>query len=244
MRQSPFLFFLVFLAICSSAYSQTNYADISVRVDERGTAFFSGSTNYLLFKQESENFTTKKGPYWVLNITTREPFSDYFISVEFPKNTEINYIKTSGSFRIAETPSLRLITSGSKGPVEIIVQYKVGSGSGFSHDPAYINILAVGIASILIMYFSLQKIRSFHKKKGGSDRLKIIKHTLTDNQRLILDILLQSRDPLTQKQLQHRAGLAKATLSRNLELLKQKNIITKQSRGMSNVIFLNDDFRK
>jgi uncharacterized membrane protein len=244
MKKIIFIFLAVIL-MCP-VFSQEDYADLNLRVDDKGIVYFSGTTNYQPFNQEkSEYFTSKKGPYWLLNITTKEKFSDYYIAVEFPKNTEINYMKASGSFRIKETPNLIVITSGEDGPVEIIVQYVL-----ISRPVNYLNfaagILIVGIAIFIIISFL--KMKKPINEKTNSDKLSheklnIIKHTLTENQKNILEILQQSKEPITQKQLQHRTNLPKATLSRNLELLKQKNIITKQSRGMVNVIFINEEFK-
>jgi hypothetical protein len=240
-----FFVFLALIIICP-AFSQEDYADVNIRVDEKGLVYFSGSTNYNSFIGQSEYFTSKKGPYWLLNITTKEAFSDYYISVEFPKNTEINYIKTGGNFRITETPGLRVITSGENAPVEIVAQYVI-----LTHPVNYLNfafvIIGLAIVLFLIILFAKQKKPKQEKTKDekiSQQKLDIIKHTLTDNQKMILDILQQSKEPITQKQLQHRTNLPKATLSRNLELLKQKNIITKQSRGMVNVIFINEEFKK
>jgi uncharacterized membrane protein len=240
-----FFVFLVF-ALISPVFSQEDYADVNLRVDERGIVYFSGTTNYEPFTSQSEYFTSKKGPYWLLNITTKEEFSDYYLSVEFPKNTEINYIKTSGNFRITETPSLRVITSGEEEKIEIVVQYVL-----ISRPINYLNFIGafiILVSVIFIIFFFAKQKRPKHEKidtnKQSHEKLNIIKHTLTDNQKAILDILQQSKGPITQKQLQHRTNLPKATLSRNLELLKQKNIITKQSRGMANVIFINEEFKK
>jgi uncharacterized membrane protein len=242
MRKAIFLFMMLILV--TPVLSHEDYADLNLRVDEKGFVYFSGSTNYEPFVGQSEYFTSKKGPYWLINITTKEVFSDYYISLEFPKNTEINYIKTQGSFRIAETPTLKLITTGKDEPVEIIVQYTILNNTG------NINLLLLigGVILLgLLMFFAIMKPLSKEPEKQqnqtSSKKLEILKHTLTENQKLILEILQQAKEPITQKQLQHRTNLPKATLSRNLELLKQKGIITKQSRGMVNVIFLNETLR-
>jgi uncharacterized membrane protein len=241
------IFIFLVLIISCPVFSQEDYADLNLKVDDKGIVYFSGTTNYEPFNQEkSEYFTSKKGPYWLLNITTKEKFSDYYIAVEFPKNTEINYIKTAGSFRITETPNLKLITTGKNEPVEIVVQYVLISRP-INYLTFAVAILLSSIVILILFFFSKHKKpkqEKINSDKTSNEKLNIIKHTLTENQKLILEVLLQTKEPISQKQLQHRTSLPKATLSRNLELLKQKNIISKQSRGMVNVIFLNDAFMK
>ncbi len=241
-KTASFVFF--FIIVISLVYAQDDYADLSLKLDEKGIVYFKGTSNYAPFKEvQSEYFTSKKGPYWLLNITTTEKFSDYYISVEFPKNTEINYIKTSGGFRIAETPSLLLIASGRNEPIEIIVQYRIKSANEFNLQNFAI-LSSIILLTLLIILFVVRAAKKYSTQKKPTDKLKLIQNTLTDNQKLILDILHQAKEPITQKQIQHRTNLPKATLSRNLEILRQKNIITKQSRGMVNVVFINPEFEK
>jgi uncharacterized membrane protein len=69
-------------------------------------------------------------------------------------------------------------------------------------------------------------------KKENSDfenyeKIKIIKKTLAESQEKIVDLLIDAKGELIQKQLQHRSGLPKATLSRNIDVLLKKGIIIK-----------------
>jgi 3-methyladenine DNA glycosylase Mpg len=44
-------------------------------------------------------------------------------------------------------------------------------------------------------------------KEGPGDKIILIKKTLGENQEKIVDLLLQNREGLTQKQIQHRLGI-------------------------------------
>ncbi len=240
------VFFLLLFVSLPIGVSLEYYADVDLKIDEIGVVYIQGTSNYPSLNLEKTDYlTSKKGPYWLFNFTTKENFSDFFVSIEFPKDIEINYIKVNGNFRITESPNLKIIAIGKNEPVEIAVQYVMLKKTRIDYN--FLVIAVVLAVFSLGLFFKGKKTAKQENKAQENvkeDKLKIIKHTLTDNQKLILDILMQAKEPITQKQLNHRTKLPKATLSRNLELLKQKNIIQKQSRGMVNVIFLNEDFKK
>jgi uncharacterized membrane protein len=240
-------FFLFQLAFSTYVHAQSYYADTSINLDETGLAVIIGQSNHpLLSSQETQALTSKKGSYWLFNLTTKESFSDYFVSIDFPKDVEINYIKAKGTFRITQDQNLKLIVSGSKEPVEIIVQY---TNKAQKADYSIYIDAAILLLCIFLFVFMYKKIRNKTKKpkeenKADEEKIRLIRHTLTDVQKQILDILIESKEPISQKQIYHRLKLPKSTLSRNLETMQRKNIITKQSRGMVNVIFLNKEFLK
>ena len=99
------LLILLFLPI---AYAADYYADISINVDESGFVTIEGSTDHAhLLAEDTQIYTSKKQSYWLLNITKQETFSDFIYSLNLPSSASINYIKSSGSFRI-ETNNRKL----------------------------------------------------------------------------------------------------------------------------------------
>lgn len=237
---------IVFFILMQHSAGQESYADVSMRVDDTGTAYITGASNFAGFgASNSEYFTSKRGPYWLLNISTNETFSDYYISIEFPKGTEINYMKAKGSFRITEGPALTLIASGQDEPVQIEVQYRISQEAGTNYIYPAI-LISLGLAALASYLYFRKKTTKKHgpaaESQGKNSRtgIDIIYHTLTDNQKKIINILIEAKAPITQKQVQHRANLPKATLSRNIDLLCMKKIIRKESRGMTNMISIND----
>jgi len=100
------LFALIFLLlICSSpsVRSDSYYADLAIDVDSSGFVTIDGVTNYPdLLVQDSQEYTSKKQSYWLLNITKNEIFSEYAYVITLPKSSSINYLKSTGSIRIEE----------------------------------------------------------------------------------------------------------------------------------------------
>ncbi|MBN1503403.1 hypothetical protein JW930_07730 [Candidatus Woesearchaeota archaeon] len=236
-----YYFSILFLIIISAfAYSSEKYyADLELQVEDNGVVHTKGTTNYAeLSIKDTEYLTSKKGPYWLFNLTTKESFSDYFVSVEFPANTEINYLRVKGSFRLAQNGNLRIITFGNDEPIEIVAQYKLI----VPNRKNYTLFFIVAFALIVFLFFIIRKL--FPKKSVDSKKTDLIRKTLTQNQLLIFNILIQAKEPITQKQLLHRTQLPKSTLSRNLDIMEKKNILKKQSRGMVNVIFVNEELIK
>ena len=101
-RESVFILLLT-LALSINAAAESYYADLAIDLDNTGYASVSGNTNHpLLSIPGTGDWTSKKGSIWLLNITLPEDdiFSDYVYEVDLPVGAEVNYVKTSGSFRI------------------------------------------------------------------------------------------------------------------------------------------------
>ena len=60
--------------------------------------------------------------------------------------------------------------------------------------------------------------------------------TLNETQLKIVDALLDQDGECSQTKLRHLTGIPKASLSRNLELLSQKHVVSKFYNGTSNYI--------
>lgn len=265
------LFFMMVVVILSSfVYSQEYYADLSVNVKDNGLVEIEGITNAPeFFSGAYSKFTSKKGSYWLLNISSEKEFSDYIFEVTLPDGAEFNYFKSSGHPRISYDNGIKIISSGT-GELSIVVQYSINL-----RNRKY--LVFVWIASVLIVVaglFFLLKLRkkdeprvkineisenifdkngkkkrsdsesgaSLNSKLGDYEKISIVKKTLAESQEKIIDLLIEAGGELTQKQIQHRSGLPKATLSRNIDVLSKKGIIAKQSRGMTNMIMLNKEF--
>jgi uncharacterized membrane protein len=262
-----YLFLLGVFLLSGLVSAESYYADSTLTVDEKGTVVIEGTSNYeYLYPQSTNSLTSKKGEFWLLNITTNKIMSDYILSVYLPARAEVNYMKVSGNLRLVESGRINLITHGEDETAFVLVQYKLGDSTSSGDIIFGAVVLLVIIAIILFMIFFKKYVKSkkYGKNKNiifsepeisekkkvsastnsaqSAQSLAIVRRTLTDNQNKIIDVLIQAREPITQKQLMHRAGLAKATLSRNIDLLVKKNILEKQSRGLTNVIFLKDDF--
>jgi len=107
MLKKALILILLFLPI---VYAQDYYADIEINVDDAGFVTINGQTNHPnLLIENSPIYTSKKQDYWLLNITLNEEFSEYVYSVDLPTSASINYIKSSGFFRIEHKLRYRFI---------------------------------------------------------------------------------------------------------------------------------------
>lgn len=229
MLKRSVILLLLFLPI---AYAQEYYADIEINVDESGFVTIEGETNHQeLLVKNSEIYTSKNQGYWILNITLDEQFSDYVYSVNLPTSSTINYIKSSGFFRIEhKMRSFAIKGFGENKPLSIIVQYNVEKSSQYG-IPLILASLAI-VVFLFVVRITKAKIPKKTKKQD------IDLNDLSARQKKIIKLLQEKGKPLTQKQIQLELKLPKASISRNIKTLELKNLIDKEQVGMSNMIKL------
>jgi len=228
--------------ICAQNY----YADIEISVDETGVVDIEGISNYPdLIVQNSHLYTYKKQSYWLLNITKEEVFSDYIYVITLPEGSKINHMDLSG-FRGIEEEDGKLIISGAgqKEPLSLIVQYQINKTSDEQSLIDFI-ILSVLIMSIIILtglllYFIF---KNKQKESVGPD-VNIVSEEeynfkgLSERQKEIAQLLINTKRPLTQVEIQKELDMPKAAVSRNVHSLEIKGLIEIEKIGMSNLIRL------
>ncbi|MFW5704750.1 MAG: hypothetical protein ACOCXG_02805, partial [Nanoarchaeota archaeon] len=81
IRKTIFLF--VFVLTTFSVFAQGYYADLTFDVDSSGLVKIDGVTNSPSFENlsQTQNFTSKKGEFWLLNISSSEVFDEYIYEV-------------------------------------------------------------------------------------------------------------------------------------------------------------------
>jgi uncharacterized membrane protein len=220
------------------------YADLAIQVDSAGFVTITGLTNHpdLLIKN-TQNYTSKKQSYWLLNMTRTDVFSDYVYVVALPEGSSINYLKSSGSIRIEEDQGALVVRGfGENKTLSFQVQYQIGQPSDTAQflEINYLYFIALVILAILFVVFFLFKKRKTppstevkEESLGGYD-LK----GLNDRQKKILRLLQEKNIPLTQTDIQKELQLPKASVSRNIRGLEHKGLIEKEQIGMSNLIRL------
>jgi len=232
-----FVFFILYVPSVCSDY----YADIDIRVDDSGVVSINGKTDHLdLLAENSELYTFKKQSYWLLNITKNEVFSDYIYVLTLPQGSTINYIKSSGFSGIKEESGSLIITgSGGNESLSIVVQYQINNRS------LDFNILLILGMLMLILVISLVFIIYQNKRKkllGSDERLdNDIDYNLrglTDRQKQIIELLIETKRPLTQVEIEKELDIPKAAVSRNVHSLEIKDLIEIEKIGMSNLIRL------
>jgi len=232
---------LIIVTFCLQTVSaETYYADLTIFVDEYGFVTVNGITNYPnLIEKNTENYTSKKQSYWLLNITKEENFTNFVYVLTLPEGSSINYIKTSGSIRIEENQGkLNIVGFGENEPLSIQVQYqivKLAQNESIKFDPILISLIGIIIFLIifLIIIFVGERTKNKETIEDGYDF-----KGLNQRQKQIMKILIDKKTPLTQTDIQKLLEIPKAAVSRNIRALELKNLIEKEQIGMSNLIRL------
>ena len=241
MHKQIFLLILIFTIIYLPITSAENYyADLTIDVDEYGFLTIDGVTNYPdLLEKNTENYTSKKQSYWLLNITKEGNFSDFVYILTLPAGSSINYIKTTGSIRIEENQGKLIVKGfGENEPFSIQVQYQIEKPTNnefIKFDPILVILIFVIIILIIILFIILikERIKTHKIKQNGYDF-----KGLNQRQKQIMKLLIDNKTPLTQTDIQKMLNIPKAAVSRNIRGLELKGLIEKEQIGMSNLIRL------
>jgi uncharacterized membrane protein len=223
--------------VCAYQY----YADISIDVDEAGIVSINGDTNYPgLITQDSDAYTSKKQSYWTINITQEGVFSGYVYSLNLPRYSSVNYIKSSGSFRIEGDSGNMIIKGfGENKTFSVVAQYRVQKKpSSVLFVLVIISLIAIFLFAILF-FLKYKKIKLFSRTKKDlavEDVRGYDPKGLTSRQKKIMHILVENKKPMTQAQIQTELKIPKASVSRNIKSLELKGLIEKESAGISNLI--------
>ena len=231
---------LLLIIYLPTTSAQDYYADVTIDVDTYGFVTIDGTTNYPdLLVKNTENYTSKKQSYWLLNITKNENFTGFVYVLTLPESSSINYIKTSGSIRIEEDQGKLIVNGfGENEPFLIQVQYQIGKlteEGSIKFDPVFIFLIAVIIVLIAILagIYIKEKVKTQDQKEDGYDF-----KGLNQRQKQIMKLLIDKKTPITQTDIQRELNIPKAAVSRNIRGLELKGLIEKEQIGMSNLIRL------
>ena len=239
--------FLIILMLPNLMFSQY-YADIIINLEDNGAVSIEGKTNYdkFILAKNSQKYTSKEGEYWILNISTKEKFSNFIYELKLPANAEINYMKTTPNFRIEnEDNKITIIGTGEDKPFTLIVQYKITITEDFLKNNL-INYGLIGIIILLGAVISLivKKSRTKNLKEKElkiNDKIEIedkVDLTILPQRQQDIISILKSRGKITQKELEKQMEIPKSSISRNIQTLVIKGIIKKEQVGVTNYISL------
>jgi len=223
------------------------YADLEIVVDNSGFVTINGVTNQPdLLAESTEVYTSKKQSFWLLNITKNMVFSDFVFTLTLPKNSEINYVKSSGSVIIGEElGSLVVKGFGENESLSLLVQYKTEKTieeEGIFGFDFFTIMLLVFIIVLIILFFIVLFFMDKQKKPMSAEKTECDQEMnlrgLNDRQKNIVKLLIESKRALTQTEIQHELDIPKAAVSRNIRGLELKGLIEKEQIGMSNLIRL------
>lgn len=221
-----------------SISAEDYYADITIEVDSSGFVTIYGTTNHPdLLTTNTEIYTLKKQSYWLLNITKEEIFSDFLYTLSLPKESSINYIKSSGFIKIEENKGNLIVKGfGENESFSILVQYqteKLIENQILELD--LIFIVLITLITILIVFLVLFIIKDKLKEEQPKSNGFSFKG-LNVRQKEIMNLLIDKNRPLTQTEIQKELNIPKAAVSRNIRGLEIKGLIEKEQIGMSNLI--------
>jgi uncharacterized membrane protein len=227
MRKEVLVIILLFLPI---VHAQSYYADININLESAGFVTITGETDHpALLIKDSQGYLEKKQNIWTFHLEKKELFSDFVYVVNLPQGASVNYIKSSGTFRIEQgNGNLNIRGYGQNKSIDILVQYELHKDSKNTQWIIMIPIIAIALSSAL--YFLVHR-----KKKSPPKKTPEIKN-LTTRQRKIVELLVKEDKPLTQIGIQEKLHIPKASVSRNIRTLELKGIIEKEKTGMSNII--------
>lgn len=242
------LLFLVLSATCFPSYLASDYyADLEIVVDNSGFVTIDGVTNYPdLLAENTERYTSKQQSFWLLNITKNEVFSDFVFTLTLPKNSEINFVTSSGSVIIGEElGSLVVKGFGENESLSLIIQYKTEKtidAEGIFGLDVFTFILLICIIILIVLFFIVLILMDKQKKPTSTQKTEngeeINLRGLNDRQKKIIRLLIDSKRPLTQTEIQRELDIPKAAVSRNIRGLELKGLVEKEQIGMSNLIRL------
>ena len=239
---------LLIVINCMAVFSQEFYADLEITLDESGFVTIDGITNYPdLIVKDSQMYTFKEQEYWAFDLSIEKSF-DFVYILKLPENSEINFINTSGQFRIkTENDNLIIQCYGEDEPLNIFVQYQIKK----SEQNNFYIVLLIGIilivSFVLVSFKRLNIFKNFKKKNIETRVIKKVKKIpklkydfkgLTARQKNIMKLLIEKNHPVIMSKIVKELNLPKSSVSRNISSLELKGLIEKESIGVSTMIRL------
>lgn len=233
MKNEIILILLIISLTTPLIQAEEFYADTLFEINENGETKISGTTNHPLLETKiTQELTTKIGSKWIFEINNNDTFSEYVYEIRFPIGTEIEKIETNSNYRITTTnEQITIIGTGNQKPLNLKINYTIEKKE---IDFTFIIIILLIIILISGAYFFLKnkKIRTFKTQNKPS----YDKDALTERQLKIIESLEKNGGKITQSELQKTLNYPKAALSRNLDSLEKKEIITKERKGMTMLV--------
>lgn len=219
--------FVIFFLMCFAS-AQEYSADVTINVLRDGYVEVSGESNHPILKEGVYgDLTVKKDGFWLLNITSKERFSNYKYSISLPKDSKINYLGVYSISEFEDDDGFKISGNVKNKPFTVVIQYK----TGYLVDDflftaiSFVSLVVIGIS--IYLFFRRRK----HKRKYSFNEF-------SEREYLIIKLLEVNGGCLTQTELEAKTGLPKASLFRNLSSLEGKKIIEKHKSGMTNKIKL------
>lgn len=233
------------------------YADLEINIDGSGKSTIRGASNIALgqipanetINGFTDELTAKKQSIWTFSLITNKSINISLIKVHLPIGATVSAIKSSQSTLIANDDAILLTFIGRNEPINITIQYSLDltQVSNISKSQQkygwYAIIAAIFIVTIGVITLARKYLES-KKKLPSLKKIALIKPTLNETQVKIIDTLIECGGVATQNKIHHITQIPKASLSRNVDLLVQKQLLVKQSGGYTNQISFHESYYK
>ncbi|MFH1587721.1 MAG: winged helix-turn-helix transcriptional regulator [Candidatus Diapherotrites archaeon] len=205
--------------------------------------------NSIQINYSSDSLTNKTGKNWAINIPYASNTEE--IKLIFPEESKItNFLPLAsvyfnGTNMIVSWQKRNLI----EGTGTASTQYSFEMPKQKENDLLIPLIALIIIVSITVLiYFKRKKLipspltSSSASQNTASNEQQELMKTLPEKEKQIINMVLEE-DGLTQKKLMQKTALPKATLSRTLKSLEQKQFLTIAQDGYTNRIYLSEWFK-
>ena len=239
MNLIKFSFFVLLLLLLSLFVFSSNG---EITIYDNGDSFIDLSHNCSIVSDVelidgkiigyTEEFTSKKANVWTFNFN--EVLDDFNLKFYFPKSSSLQEIEVNGNYSISSYNERPVILVKGSGDLSVQVSYilsRVSSPKVFNWWLILFGVIIFGVAGFIILI-----VRKTAKGKLNKDKINAVKLTLNENQLQLFEVLLTKKEGMNQKNLLRMTGLPKSSVSRNLELMTQKNVILKINAGSTNYL--------
>ncbi|MBR9679230.1 MAG: MarR family transcriptional regulator [Nanoarchaeota archaeon] len=170
----------------------------------------------------TQEFTSKTGSDWLF-VYENETLTQE-LKIHLPKKTTLKSIDTTHDYSITYENTLIIKIHPNHHSLKISVQYYFEE----TKNNNYILLLFLIPITILVTYLFLKN------KKTNKKFLRV----LNKRERQVLLTIKKEKGNIKQSNLKKITGLPKSTLSRTINSLEKKGLITKQGHGMTNRVII------
>ncbi|MBU0530479.1 MAG: hypothetical protein KKC05_02295 [Nanoarchaeota archaeon] len=191
-----------------------------------------GETEQAVVLYTTSMLTTKTGNEWKFNMSLAE-LGNRSATILMPDNTKITSTTPSALIYTGDVTELQWIGADS---IEIVYEFEKDVPEEQDMNPIYITI-------IIIIAVILGSIEYKREKSGVSKRESVIK-TLTENEKKIVNILLENKGVIRRSKLEKESEISKSSLAVCLRNLEKKNIVEVDKRYPTHSVKLTEWFNE
>jgi len=196
----------------------------------------------------SENYTSKVKSTWTVNISAPEVLDTFVYAIALPPGAIVNYVSGKNARITTDGDSIVVRGAGSDLPLSVAVQYSLGEPQrNYSWLQFGIGVLLAILLAGMLRMLQRRTAKPHVQSKPVVDLedkgVPTYIEGLPKRQQVIIELLRKAGGTLTQRQVELALKLPKSSVSRNVESLRRRGIISKAQTGMSNTLVLEENQR-